>query len=170
MDPGNWATDIAGGSQFGYSLLSVVFLSNAIAIVLQALCVRLGMVTGQDLAQMCRQRFQGWLTVALWVFAEIAIIACDLAELLGSALALNLLLHIPLALGVCFTALDIFVVLLLQGKGFRWLEALVLGLVSTIGICFLAEILFAKPDWGDVVTSSRRSPEAGRARASQDCS
>ncbi|MBC7879992.1 MAG: Nramp family divalent metal transporter [Anaerolineae bacterium] len=150
MDPGNWATDIAGGAQFGYSLLSVIFISNLMAIILQSLCVRLGMVTGQDLAQMCRTRFHPNLNFILWIFAEVAIIACDLAELLGSAIALNLLFHIPLTWGVCLTALDIFIVLLLQGKSFRWLEALVLGLVSTIGLCFFVEILFAKPDWNAV--------------------
>jgi manganese transport protein len=150
MDPGNWATDIAGGSQFGYSLLCVVFLSNLMAILLQSLCVRLGIVTKQDLAQMCRSRFSRPVSLALWVFAEVAIIACDLAELLGSALALNLLFHLPLALGVCITALDIMLVLLLQGKGFRWLEAMVLGLILTIGICFLVEILLAQPNWSAV--------------------
>lgn len=150
MDPGNWATDIEGGSRFGYSLLTVVFLSNLMAIVLQALCVRLGLVTGKDLAQLCRQSFSRPVNVTLWVFAEIAIIATDLAEILGSALALNLLFHLPLVWGVCLTSLDVMVVLLLQGKGFRWLEAMVLGLVVTIALCFAVEILLAKPDWGAV--------------------
>ncbi|XGV98808.1 MAG: Nramp family divalent metal transporter [Leptolyngbya sp. BL-A-14] len=150
MDPGNWATDIEGGSRFGYSLLAVVFLSNLMAIVLQALCVRVGLVTGKDLAQLCRQSFSHPVNVMLWFFAEIAIIACDLAEILGSALALNLLFHLPLGWGVCVTGLDVMIVLLLQGKGFRWLEAMVLGLVSTIALCFAVEILLAKPDWGAV--------------------
>lgn len=150
MDPGNWATDIEGGSRFGYSLLTVVFLSNLMAIVLQALCVRVGLVTGKDLAQLCRQSFSHPVNVMLWFFAEIAIIACDLAEILGSALALNLLFHLPLVWGVCVTGLDVMIVLLLQGKGFRWLEAMVLGLVSTIALCFAVEILLAKPDWGAV--------------------
>lgn len=147
MDPGNWATDIEGGSKFGYSLLSVIFLSNLIAILLQSLCAKLGMVTGQDLAQACRNQLSRPLNFALWIFAEIAIVACDLAEILGSALALNLLFHLPLIWGVLITGLDLAVVLLLQGKGFRWLEAIILGLVSTIALCFLAEIIFARPDW-----------------------
>jgi manganese transport protein len=147
MDPGNWATDIAGGAQFGYQLLSVIFCSNLIAILLQALCVRLGIVAQQDLAQACRQNFSPIVNFILWCFAEIAIVACDLAEVLGSALALNLLFHLPLTVGVLVTGFDLFVVLLLQGKGFRWLEAIILGLVSTIGFCFLAEIFFAQPDW-----------------------
>ncbi len=150
MDPGNWATDIAGGSQFGYALLSVVFLSNLMAVLLQSLCVRLGVATGQDLAQVCRSAFSRPVSLFLWVLAEIAIIACDLAELLGSALALKLLFNIPLVAGVCITALDIFIVLALQGKGFRWLEVLILGLVTLIGGCFLVEILFAQPDWSAV--------------------
>jgi manganese transport protein len=152
MDPGNWATDIAGGAQFGYQLLSVIFCSNAIAILLQSLCVRLGIVAQQDLAQACRRNFPPMVNFILWGFAEIAIIACDLAEVLGSALALNLLFHLPLTLGVLVTGFDLFVVLLLQGKGFRWLEAIILGLVSTIGLCFLAEIFFAKPEWGLVAS------------------
>jgi manganese transport protein len=150
MDPGNWATDIEGGSKFGYSLLSIIFISNLIAILLQGLCVRLGMVTGQDLAQACRDRFSRPVNVLLWLFAEVAIIACDLAEILGSALALNLLFGLPLMWGVLLTGLDLVVVLVLQGKGFRWLEAIVLGLVATIAVCFLVEIIFARPDWGAV--------------------
>jgi manganese transport protein len=150
MDPGNWATDIEGGAKFGYSLLSVIFISNLIAIVLQSLCVRLGIVTGQDLAQLCRRSFSRPINITLWLLAEVAIIACDLAELLGSALALNLLFHLPLVWGVCITALDVMIVLLLQGKGIRWLEAMIFGLIATIGICFLAEILLAQPDWSSV--------------------
>lgn len=147
MDPGNWATDIEGGAKFGYLLLSVIFLSNLMAMLLQSLCVRLGIVTGKDLAQLCRQQFHPALNFALWVFAEIAIIACDLAELLGSALALKLLFHLPLVMGVAITGLDIMLVLLLQGKGFRWLEAMVLGLIATIGLCFAIEIAFSQPNW-----------------------
>jgi manganese transport protein len=150
MDPGNWATDIAGGAQFSYALLSIVFLSNLMAVLLQSLCVRLGVATGQDLAQVCRSAFSRPVSLFLWVLAEIAIIACDLAELLGSALALKLLFNIPLTAGVCITALDIFIVLALQGKGFRWLEVLILGLVTLIGGCFLVEILLAQPDWSAV--------------------
>lgn len=158
MDPGNWATDIEGGARFGYSLLAIVFISNLIAMVLQSLCVRLGLVTGKDLAQLCRDRLNPALNFVLWIFAEIAIIACDLAELLGSALALKLLFHLPLAIGVCITGLDIAIVLLLQGKGFRWLEAMVLGLIGTIGICFLVEIFFSQPDWTAVVQGYLPNP------------
>lgn len=150
MDPGNWATDIEGGAKFGYSLLSVIFLSNLMAILLQTLCVRLGLVTGQDLAQACRTHFSRPVNLMLWLFAEIAIVACDLAEILGSALAFNLLFQLPLIWGVCLTGFDLIVVLLLQGKGFRWLEAIILGLVSTIALCFVVEILLAKPDWSAV--------------------
>jgi manganese transport protein len=150
MDPGNWATDIAGGAQFGYALLSVIFISNLIAVLLQSLCVRLGIGTGQDLAQTCRNNFSRPVSFLLWIFAEIAIIACDLAELLGSALALKLLFQLPLVWGVCLTALDIFVVLLLQDRGFRLLELLIFGLILLIGSCFLTEILLAQPDWSAV--------------------
>lgn len=151
MDPGNWATDIAGGSQFGYALLSVIFISNLMAIVLQALCVRLGLATRLDLAQACGRYYNRRLNFALWIFAEIAIIACDLAEILGSAIALNLLFQLPLAWGVCITGIDLLFVLLLQGKGFRWLEALIGGLVLTIALCFAIEIVLARPNWGQVL-------------------
>lgn len=150
MDPGNWATDLAGGSKFGYSLLSVILLSNAIAIVLQALCVRLGVATGRDLAQVCRDNFSKPVSFVLWILCEIAIAACDLAELIGSAIALQLLFGIPLAIGVCITALDIFVLLFLQHRGFRYVEALVVTLITLIGGCFIAELIFARPDWGNV--------------------
>lgn len=146
MDPGNWATDIAGGSQFGYTLLSVILLSNLMAILLQSLCVRLGVATGKDLAQACRDYFSPQISFVLWVLCEIAIAACDLAELLGSAIALQLLFGIPLLWGVCITGLDVLALLFLQGKGFRYIEALVIMLVATVGICFGAEILFSKPD------------------------
>lgn len=145
MDPGNWATDLAGGSQFGYTLLSVILLSNLLAILLQALCVRLGVATGRDLAQACRDSFSKPVTAMLWVLCEIAICACDLAEVIGSAVGLNLLFGIPLVAGVCLTALDVLAVMYLQHKGFRYLEALVITLIATIGLCFGLEILFAQP-------------------------
>ncbi len=151
MDPGNWATDIAGGSRFGYTLLSVILLSNLMAILLQSLCVRLGVATGRDLAQACRDYFSPRVNFCLWALCEIAIAACDLAELLGSAIALQLLFSIPLVWGVCITALDVLVLLFLQGKGFRYVEALVIMLVATVGICFTAEILFSQPDVGGIL-------------------
>jgi manganese transport protein len=151
MDPGNWATDIASGSRFGYQLLSVVLLSNLMAVVLQSLCVRLGVGTGKDLAQACRDYFPRPVSLGLWVLCEIAIAACDLAELLGSAIALNLLFGLPLLVGVCLTALDVIGLLFLQHKGFRYVEALVLMLVTTVGVCFGAELLFSQPDWGGIV-------------------
>ena len=146
MDPGNWATDLAGGSQFGYSLLSVILLSNLMAILLQALCARLGIVTGRDLAQACRDHYSPAVSFVLWILCELAICACDLAEVIGSAIALNLLFHIPLVFGVCITALDVLAVMYLQNKGFRYLEALVIVLIVMIGGCFLLEVLFARPD------------------------
>ncbi|WP_009630823.1 Nramp family divalent metal transporter [Synechocystis sp. PCC 7509] len=151
MDPGNWATDIAGGSKFGYTLLSVILLSNLMAILLQSLCVRLGVATGRDLAQACRDYFSPRINFCLWVLCEIAIAACDLAELLGSAIALQLLFGIPLLWGVCITALDVLVLLFLQNKGFRYVEALVITLVATVGICFTAEIIFSQPDAGGIL-------------------
>jgi manganese transport protein len=150
MDPGNWATDLAGGAQFGYALLSVILLSNLMAIVLQSLCVRLGVVTGRDLAQCCRDYFSPRVSFGLWILCEIAIAACDLAELLGSAIALQLLFGIPLAIGVCITALDVFVILCLQSRGFRYIEALIISLITVIGGCFLAELIFSRPDPGAV--------------------
>ena len=146
MDPGNWATDIAGGSRFGYTLLSVILLSNLMAVLLQSLCVRLGVATGKDLAQACRDYFSPQVSFMLWVLCEVAIAACDLAELLGSAIALQLLFGLPLAAGVCLMALDVFVVLMLQSKGFRYVEATIITLVGLIGLCFTAEIWFARPD------------------------
>lgn len=151
IDPGNWATDIAGGSKFGYTLLTVILLSNLMAILLQSLCVRLGVATGRDLAQACRDYFSPKVSFCLWVLCEIAIAACDLAELLGSAIALQLLFVIPLIWGVCITALDVLVLLFLQHKGFRYTEALVIMLVATVGICFTAEILFSRPDMGGIL-------------------
>ncbi|SRR5581483_2074133 len=145
MDPGNWATDLAGGSRFGYLLLSVILLSNLMAILLQSLCARLGIVTGRDLAQACRDHYSRPVSLGLWIICELAICACDLAEVIGSAIALNLLFHIPLVIGVCLTALDVMIVLYLQNKGFRWLEALVIGLIVLIGGCFLVEVILSRP-------------------------
>ncbi len=145
MDPGNWATDLAGGSQFGYTLLSVILISNLMAILLQSLCAKLGIVTGRDLAQACRDHYSRPVSNMLWLLCEAAICACDLAEVVGSAIALNLLFGIPLVWGVCITALDVLLVLFLQNKGFRYIEALVITLIITIGACFLAEIIFSKP-------------------------
>jgi manganese transport protein len=145
MDPGNWATDLAGGSRYNYTLLSVIMLSNLMAVLLQALAIKLGVVTGRDLAQACRDHFSRRVSFALWGFAEIAIAACDLAEVIGSAIALNLLFHIPLLVGVCLTALDVLLILFLQQRGFRFLEALVITLIGTIGVCFGLEIMFSRP-------------------------
>ncbi|MGI2903152.1 Nramp family divalent metal transporter [Tolypothrix sp. VBCCA 56010] len=151
MDPGNWATDLAGGAKFGYALLTVIMLSNLMAILMQSLCVRLGVATGRDLAQACRDYFSPRVNLCLWLLCEIAIAACDLAEVLGSAIALQLLFGIPLSWGVCITALDVIVLLLLQHKGFRYTEALVIILVATVGICFTAEIIFSRPDFGGIL-------------------
>src|SRR4051794_37611282 len=145
MDPGNWATDLAGGSAFGYTLLSVILISNLMAILLQSLAARLGIATGRDLAQACRAHYSRPVNFALWVLCEIAICACDLAEVIGSAIALNLLFGLPLTWGVCITALDVFLILFLQKKGFRYLEALVLALIVVIGFCFCLELFWAKP-------------------------
>ena len=147
MDPGNWATDLGGGSKFGYALLSVVLMSNLMAMLLQALSAKLGIVTGRDLAQACRESYSRPVAIGLWIVCEIAIAACDLAEVLGSAVALNLLFHIPLLFGVILTAMDILIVLLLQGRGFRLLEALVITLILAIAACFAYEIFFARPLW-----------------------
>jgi manganese transport protein len=145
MDPGNWATDLAGGSRFGYTLLSVILISNLMAILLQSLCAKLGIVTGRDLAQACRDHYSRPVSNCLWFLCELAICACDLAEVIGSAIALNLLFGIPLVWGVCITALDVLAILYLQNKGFRYIEALVITLIVTIGGCFLMEIIFSKP-------------------------
>ena len=147
MDPGNWATDLEGGSRFGYLLLSVVVLSNALAMLLQHLALKLGIVTGHDLAQACRARYPRGVNVVLWVFCEVAIVACDLAEVIGSAIALNLLFGLPLVVGVFLTAADVLVILLLQHRGFRYLEAFAGGLIVLIAGCFLYEIIVSKPDW-----------------------
>jgi manganese transport protein len=151
MDPGNWATDLAGGARFGYTLLSVILLSNLMAILLQALSLKLGIATGRDLAQACRDHYSRPVSFVLWVLCEIAIAACDLAEVIGSAIALNLLFGIPLLWGVCLTALDVLLILLLQNKGFRWLEAFVIALIATIGLCFAVELLMASPPLAEVM-------------------
>lgn len=146
MDPGNWATDIAGGAQFGYTLLSVILISNLFAIVLQHLSLKLGIVAERDLAQACKDHFHPVVNFILWVFCEIAIAAMDLAEVLGTAIALNLLFGIPLTWGVAITIIDVFVILLLQAKGFRWLESVVGGLIFIILICFGYQIIISKPE------------------------
>src|SRR6476620_1435055 len=151
MDPGNWATDLAGGAQFGYTLLSVILASNLMAIRLQGLASKLGIVTGRELAQACRDHYSKPVGFLLWIACEIAIAACDLAEVIGSAIALNLLFHIPITLGIAITALDVLIVLYLQNKGFRLLEALVIALIATVGICFLWEIILSKPPLGAVM-------------------
>jgi manganese transport protein len=147
MDPGNWATDLGGGAKFGYTLLSVVLLSNLMAMLLQALSAKLGIVTGRDLAQACRESYSRPVGIALWVVCEIAIAACDLAEVLGSAVALKLLFGLPLLAGVLITALDVLIVLALQGRGFRLIEAFVITLIASIAACFAYEIFFAQPLW-----------------------
>jgi len=147
MDPGNWATDLGGGSKFGYTLLSVVLLSSLIAMFLQALSAKLGIATGRDLAQACREHYSRRTSIFLWIICEIAIAACDLAEVLGSAIALQLLFHLPLLIGVILTGADVLIVLALQGRGFRWIEALVITLIFTIAGCFAYEIFFAQPLW-----------------------
>lgn len=147
MDPGNWATDLAGGARFGYTLLSVVLISNFFAMLLQHLAAKLGIVTGRDLAQACRDHYSKPVAIGLWVLCEIAIAACDLAEVIGSAIALNLLFGLPLPWGVAFTTLDVLLVLLLQNKGFKIIESLVAGLIFLIFICFAYEIIASHPDW-----------------------
>jgi manganese transport protein len=151
MDPGNWATSLAGGAQFGYTLLVVALVSNIMAIILQALCARLAIATGRDLAQACRDAFPRWMSWPLWLLAELAICATDLAEIIGTAIAFNLLFGIPLEIGVIITALDVFVILWLQNKGFRWIEAFIIVLLGVIAVCFGIQIALADPDWGQVI-------------------
>jgi manganese transport protein len=158
MDPGNWATALAAGSGFGYTLLSVALLSSLMAILLQALCTRVGIATGRDLAQLCRERFPRPVAVPLWILAELAICATDLAELIGTAIALELLFGIPLLYGVVLTALDAFLILWLQHKGVRWVEALIFGLITLIFGCFLVQIVMAHPVWSDVLLGYLPSP------------
>jgi manganese transport protein len=145
MDPGNWATDLAGGAQFGYALLAVIMVSNFMAILLQHLCIKLGVATGRDLAQACRDHYSTPVAWFLWILCELAIAACDLAEVVGSAIGLQLLFKIPLAWGCLITASDVMLVLYLQTKGFRYIEAIVITLIAIIGGCFLAELIFSKP-------------------------
>jgi manganese transport protein len=152
MDPGNWATDIQGGSKFAYTLLSVVVISSVMAMFLQALSAKLGIATGRDLAQACRDHYSKPVARLLWVLCEIAIAACDLAEVLGSAVALKLLFGVPLLAGVLITALDVLIVLALQGKGFRLIEAFVVTLIATIAACFAYEIFFAQPLWREAAS------------------
>jgi manganese transport protein len=151
MDPGNWATSLAGGSKFGYSLLTIALLSNIMAILLQALCARLGIGAGRDLAQACRDAFPRFVAWPLWVLAEIAICATDLAEVIGTAIGLNLLFGIPLEIGVILTALDVFLILWMQRLGFRWIEAFVVALLGIIAACFAVQIALANPDWRGVI-------------------
>ncbi len=166
MDPGNWATDIEAGSRYGYNLLFVILFSSLAAIVLQLLSMRVGIVTGKDLARLARDRFPKPVAFVLWIFAELAIIATDVAEVLGSALALKLLTGVSLKTGILITALDTFIILGLKGKGFRQVEAIILGLISTIGICYFVELWLAAPVWGEVAKgfvpapSKLSSPEA----------
>ena len=151
MDPGNWATSLAGGSKFGYALLFIALMSNIMAILLQALCARLGIGAGRDLAQACRDAYPRWASWPLWLISEIAICATDLAEVIGTAIGLNLLFGIPLELGVIITALDVFLILWLQNLGFRWIEALIVTLLGVIAVCFAIQIALANPEWGAVI-------------------
>src|SRR5262245_38560436 len=159
MDPGNWATDLAGGARFGYTLLSVILISNFMAILLQHLSLKLGIVTGRDLAQACRDHFTRPVAFSLWILCELAIAACDLAEVIGSAIALNLLFGIPLVVGVILTALDVMVVLFLQGRGFRLLESMVAGLIVIIGGCFAYEMIVSQPSIQGILGGLVPSPQ-----------
>jgi manganese transport protein len=159
MDPGNWATDLAGGAQFGYTLLSVILISNFMAILLQHLSLKLGVVTGRDLAQACRDHYSKPASFALWVLCEIAIAACDLAEVIGSAIALNLLFGIPLVVGVFITAFDVMIVLFLMNRGFRILESLVAGLIVLIGSCFAYEMIVSSPSISGILGGLLPTPE-----------
>src|SRR5438094_4468979 len=158
MDPGNWATDLAGGAKFGYALLAIVMMSNLMAILLQHLCIKLGVATGRDLAEACRDHYSTPTVWFLWILCEIVISACDLAEVVGSAIALQLLFGIPLVWGCVITCLDVLAVLYLQNKGFRYMEALVITLIATIGSCFAAELIFSKPSFVGVMLGFAPSP------------
>jgi manganese transport protein len=151
MDPGNWATDLAAGSRYGYTLLFVIMLSNLMAILLQSLAIKLGVASEQDLAQTCRAQYSRPVAIGLWIVAEIAIAACDLAEVIGSAIALQLLFHIPLMAGVLITSLDVLLILLLQHRGFRYLEALVIVLIGTIAALFGVEIVLSRPEFAPIL-------------------
>src|SRR5882724_8464223 len=159
MDPGNWATSLAGGSKFGYALLFVALLSNAMAIVLQSLCILLGVGAGRDLAQACRDSFPRWVSFPLWLSAEVAITATDLAEVIGTAFGLNLLFHIPLEIGVIITAADVFLILALQAFGFRWIEAFVVAMLGVIAACFAWQTPMADPDWVSVPGGFAPTPD-----------
>ncbi len=159
MDPGNWATDLAGGAQFGYTLLAVIMISNLMAILLQHLSIKLGIATGRDLAQACRDHYSAPTVWFLWVLCEVAIAACDLAEVVGSAIALQLLFGLPLVWGCVITALDVLAVLYLQNKGFRYIEALVITLIATIGGCFAAELFFSRPGLSGILLGFIPSPQ-----------
>jgi manganese transport protein len=159
MDPGNWATDIAGGSAFGYKLLSVILLSNLMAMVLQALAAKLGIVTGLDLAQACRARYGRVTRTFLWLTCEVAIVACDLAEVIGTAIALQLLFGLPLVAGVCITALDVLLILALERRGIRKLEAFIVALIAVVALCFLVELALARPDIHAVAKGLLPSPD-----------
>nr|WP_076068698.1 Nramp family divalent metal transporter [Sphingomonas montana] len=151
MDPGNWATDLAGGSQFGYTLLSVILLSNVMAILLQSLAAKLGIVTGRDLAQACRDSYSRPVGILLWILCELAIVACDLAEVIGTAIALQLLFGLPLVWGICLTAFDVLLILLLQQRGFRMLEAFIITLLVVIAGCFIIELALSRPELSAVL-------------------
>lgn len=159
MDPGNWATDIAGGSRFAYQLIFVLMISNLMAVLLQTLAARLGIVAQRDLAQACRDYYSRRTSFVLWVLCELAIAACDLAEVIGSAIALNLLFGLPLIWGVCLTALDVLAILYLQHRGFRIIEAIVMVLIGTIGTCYLAEIILVRPDFRAIAHGFVPTPE-----------
>jgi manganese transport protein len=159
MDPGNWATSLAGGSRFGYTLLFAVLVSSLMAIVLQALCARLAVATDRDLAQACRDSYPAPVSFGLWVLAELAIVATDLAEVIGTAIGLNLLFGIPLEYGVIITALDVFLVLYLQNKGFRWIEAFIITLLGIIALCFVAQLVLARPEIAGVLGGFVPRPE-----------
>ncbi|MGX1741073.1 Nramp family divalent metal transporter [Bosea sp. NPDC055353] len=151
MDPGNWATSLAGGAQYGYTLLVVALISNLMAIILQSLCARLAIATGRDLAQACRDAYPPYMAFPLWLLAELAICATDLAEVIGTAIGLNLLFGIPLEIGVLITAFDVFIILWLQTRGFRWIEAFIITLLGVIALCFGIQIALADPNWGEVI-------------------
>src|SRR5579884_378149 len=165
MDPGNWATSLAGGSAFGYTLLSVIMISNLLAILLQALAAKLGIATGRDLAQAVRDHYSRPTVIFHWIICEIAIAACDLAEVIGSAIALNLLFHIPIPYGVMLTGLDVLLVLLLQHRGFRLLEAVVITLIATISVCFAFEIVLSRPDFAAALAAFVPSPQIVKDRS-----
>lgn len=151
MDPGNWATSLAGGAKFGYALLFVALLSNIMAIILQSLCARLAVASGRDLAQACRDAYPKWMSYPLWIFAELAIIATDLAEVIGTSIGLNLLFGIPIEIGIFITAADVFLILWLQTKGFRWIEVLIMAFMALIAACFAVMIALSNPDWAGVI-------------------